>query len=254
MEKSKGTVALIGLAFVAGGIFVWILITMLGAKPDRVIIGPIEFGLPTETPRTSEVSPAQPTAATLPSSVPTSLILTRGELVYEDNFDSPFDWNVEEGMVIEDGNLIVWPGYDAVPKDPAKYADFIFESRFYIPESGSMAFYLRHQRPPCSGWNCSIQIALYFDDNQEIAARRFSGDKPSQQFDIKKARTTSLHSPGWNKIDVQAKGSVYTVYINNVFIFDFTDDAYLSGAFVIDNAPDSSGEIRVDYIRIFQVP
>lgn len=213
---------------------------------------------PSPTSQTSQQVTQQPSKAPIqPTQIPTlpPLNLAEGELVYEDEFDNPSGWNVEEGMSIENGSLIVWPGYDAVPKAPDTYADFIFESRFYIPLSGSMAFYLRHQRPPCQNWNCSVQIALYFNNTyQELAARRFQGDKPSQQVDLKKTRISALNSPGWNTMVVQAKGSLYAVYINDIFVFDFADDVYTSGAFIIDNAPGSSGEIKVDYIRIFQIP
>lgn len=180
--------------------------------------------------------------------------LVERNLVYENNFNDPSGWSIEEGVAIEDGNLIIRPGYDAVPEDTPSYTDFIFESRFYIPGSGSMAFYLRHQRPPCPSWNCSIQVALYYDNSyQELAARRLS-DTQGQPLDLKKARISSLNSPGWNEIIVQATGNLYTVYINDTFIFDFIDDIYTSGAFMLDNALDSSGEVKIDYIRIFQVP
>ncbi|MEM4204144.1 MAG: family 16 glycoside hydrolase [Candidatus Methanomethylicaceae archaeon] len=200
------------------------------------------------------ISAASTTIAPTPAkALPTPPI--KGRLLYEDNFDSPSGWNIEEGMAIENGSLIVWPGWDAVPRNPTTYSNFVFESRFYIPQSGSMAFYLRHQIPPCADWNCSIQIALYFDSNtQEIAARRLLGGKPTQQFDIKKARTTFLYPSNWNTIVVQAKGSEYIVYINDVFVFSFTDNAYTSGAYIIDNASNSNGEIRIDYLRFYQIP
>jgi len=206
------------------------------------------------------VQPQQPTGkattVTFATSTPlTASPLVKGRLLYEDNFDNSSRWNVEDGMTIENGNLVIWPGWDAVPKNPSKFGDFVFETRFYIPQSGSTAFYLRHQLPPCADWNCSIQIALYFNgDDQEIAARRFSGDKPHQQVDIKKARIRLLYPSNWNVLDVQAKGSEYAVYINGVFVFSFTDTAYVSGAYIIDNAPNSSGEVKIDYLRFYQIP
>ncbi len=207
------------------------------------------------TPSLLAETPVHSTMATPQDSTSSTPVLVKGQLIYEDDFDDSSDWNIEEGVAIENGNMIIWPGYDAVPTFPADYTDFIFESRFYIPESGGMAFYLRHQRPPCAGWNCSIQIALYFGSgSQEVVARRWVGDAAGQQFDIRKVKSTSLYSPGWNKVDVQVQGDTYRVYVNDMFIFDFVDDTYLSGAFVIDNAPVSSGEIKIDYVRIFQVP
>ena len=80
------------------------------------------------------------------------------------------------------------------------------------------------------------------------------GDKPSQQFDIKKVKITSLYPLNWNVIAVQAKGNDYTVYVNGTFLFTFTDKTYTSGAYLIDNASTSSGEIRADYNRFYQVP
>ncbi|MGB9845761.1 MAG: family 16 glycoside hydrolase [Methanothermobacter tenebrarum] len=197
--------------------------------------------------------PTQPSSTT-PSPL-TTPSLSKGRLLYEDRLDNSSGWNIEEGMAVENGNLVIWPGWDAVPQNPSKFDNFVFETRFYIPQSGSMAFYLRHQLPPCADWNCSVQIALYFNgDDQEIAARHFSGDKPHQQVDIKKARIGSLYPSNWNVLEVQAKGSDYAVYINGVFVFSFTDTAYASGAYIIDNAPNSSGEIKIDYLRFYQIP
>jgi hypothetical protein len=48
------------LAFVAGGVVVWILISVIGARPTKVSVGAIEFGLPTETaPNTPELNTPQ---------------------------------------------------------------------------------------------------------------------------------------------------------------------------------------------------
>lgn len=240
------------------------LLASLGAA-GGLVLGAV-FGASLMQQGTTSPQQVAPTNSTAASSFPPqsiftqptlepSTLLPKGILLYEDTFDNPSGWNVEEGMTIENGNLIVRPGYDAVPKNPAQYTDFTFESRFYIPQSGSMAFYLRHQRPPCADWNCSIQIALYFDSNyQELAARRFLGDKPTQQFDIIKTGLAFLHPSNWNKIVVQVKGSEYSVYINDAFVLNFSDSSYSSGAFIIDNAANSNGEIKLDYIRIYQIP
>jgi hypothetical protein len=117
-----------------------------------------------------------------------------------------------------------------------------------------MAFYLRHQQPPCEDWNCSIQIALYYEnDNQTVAARRFLGDTPDKQYDIKKDSTMSpLYPNKWNTIIVVAKGNLYEVFINNIFVFNFTDETFTSGAFIIDNG--GPNEVIIDYIHIYKVP
>ena len=54
------------------------------------------------------------------------------ELLDEDTFDGSSKWNVEKGMKIENGVLVVYPGYDAVPRHLGPYNDFEFESEFYI--------------------------------------------------------------------------------------------------------------------------
>lgn len=241
-----GFLASIGAAggLVLGALFGSMLVRQTGFS--SLPTAPMTTGSQTETPRVNIQTQVTPSG--LPQ-------IAKGSLLYEDTFDSSSGWNVEEGMTIENGNLIVRPGYDAVPQNPAQYTDFAFESRFYIPQSGSMAFYLRHQRPPCADWNCSIQIALYFNSNyQELAARRFLGDKPTQQFDIIKTGLAFLHPSNWNKIIVQVKGSEYSVYINDAFVLNFSDSRYASGAFIIDNAANSNGEIKLDYIRIYQIP
>lgn len=207
---------------------------------------------PVVTARPPSPKPTIPSPST--STPPT--VVTKGELLYQDTFDDPSGWIVEEGMRIENGTMIVSPRYDAVPRNPAIYADFVFESRFYIPATGSMAFYVRHQRPACPGWNCSIQVALYYDNNtgyREVVARRWLGDKPSQQFDIAKNQAASaLYPDQWNTIAVLAKGSEYKVYINDASILNFADSTYASGAFVMDNAGPTN-EVKIDYIRIYAV-
>lgn len=247
---SCGLLGLFASLGAAGGLVLGALFgsTLIQRTAPQQPINPISIQSPQPTSNPNSViftpSPFSP--------VP---LLAKGGLLYEDNFDNTSGWNVEEGMAIENGNLVVWPGWDAVPKNPPEFDDFVFETRLYIPRSGSMAFYIRHQLPPCTDWNCSIQIALYFNgDDQEIAARRLLGDQPTQQFDIKKVKITSLHPSNWNVIAVQAKGKDYTVYVNGTFIFTFTDETYTSGAYIIDNASGSSGEIKIDYVRFYQVP
>jgi len=80
-----------------------------------------------------------------------------------------------------------------------------------------------------------------------VVARRFLGDKPSQQFDIIKA----LRPGHRNKIVIMAKGSNYKVYINDVSVLDFSDGTYASGSFIIDNA--GPNQIEIDYVRIYAV-
>ena len=196
-----------------------------------------------------------PSPASVSSSQSSSDLVNVGDLLYEDTFDNSVGWNIEDGVSIEQGSLIVQPGYDAVPKGISQFGDFVFETRFFIPDSGSMAFYLRHQMPPCPDWNCSIQIALYFSGNyQEIAARRFLGDNLTEQFDIKKTMLVALHPLDWNKMVVEARGSDYSVYINDTFVFRFSDNTYADGSFIIDNSEESNDTIKIDYIRVYQSP
>ncbi|MBI5564750.1 MAG: hypothetical protein HY870_07645 [Chloroflexi bacterium] len=47
--RINGTqITLLGLAFAAGALIVWILISVVGAKPSQVTVGPISFGVPSE--------------------------------------------------------------------------------------------------------------------------------------------------------------------------------------------------------------
>jgi len=45
----KSQIALIGIGFVLGGVFVWLL-SSLGASVNEVQVGPLKFGFPTQTP------------------------------------------------------------------------------------------------------------------------------------------------------------------------------------------------------------
>jgi len=182
----------------------------------------------------------------------TEQAIPKTELLYEDTFDISSGWNLKDGVKIENGNLIISPGRDAVPNSPAIYADFTFESRFYISSMGAMAFYLRNQIPTCQNgsWNCSIQIVLDFKNpNQIFVARRSMGNQPP--IDITKNSVNILYLNGWNEVLITAKGSNYKVYINRSPILEFIDDVYTSGSFIIDNDPNSLSAINLDYIRIY---
>lgn len=177
-------------------------------------------------------------------------VSSNGNLIYECNFDNSCQWNVEAGMKIENGMLLVSPGYDAVLGGASSFTNFILEAKFLLPPTGSMSFYIRHQRPACTDWNCSIQIGLY---TQEVVARRFLGDKSNQQIDIIKNKSvTSFRSNDWNIIIIVANGNNYTVYMNDVLALEFTDDTYSSGSFIIDNAIDSIAEATIDYFRVYE--
>ena len=192
----------------------------------------------------------QPTSSPVPQAPPSSRF-TAGQLLYEEIFDNASAW-ILEGNRIEDGNLIIVPDNDAVPQDSDIYTDFILESRFYVPTSGSMAFYLRHQNPPCDDWNCSIQIVLYYGSNNSLAARRFLGASSGKQEDIKSGNISSIIKLNeWNTISVAVRGNTYEITLNETLVFDFVDNTYTSGAFIIDNAgPD---EVKIDYVRIYAI-
>lgn len=183
----------------------------------------------------------------------TEQAIPKTELLYEDTFDISSGWNLKDGVKIENGNLIVSPGRDAVPNSSTVYADFTFESRFYIPTMGAMAFYLRNQIPTCQNgsWNCSVQIVLDFkNSNQIFVARRSMGNTLSP-IDISRNSTNVLYTNNWNEILVTAKGNNYKVYINRSPVLEFTDDGYASGSFIVDNDPNSNSAISIDYIRIY---
>ena len=99
MDKSKNIIPLLGIAFAAGGFVIWFLITILGAKPKTVSVGPVEFEVPNEQTITTTsvimntpVSVATPIPTTRP---PTSL---------------PYavHWVQEVSQVPESGNQLTW--------------------------------------------------------------------------------------------------------------------------------------------------
>jgi hypothetical protein len=179
----------------------------------------------------------------------------KNQLIYENTFDISSGWYLKEGVKIENGNLLVYPGHDAVPDFSNTYTDFTFESRFYISTSGSMAFYMRNQVPTCQNgsWNCSIQVVLDFKSPSQIfVARRFLGNTTSP-VDITRSSIEALRLNDWNEILITVTGNNYRVYINRSLVLEFSDNQYTSGSFIIDNDPNSSSEIKLDYIRIYKV-
>lgn len=183
----------------------------------------------------------------------TEQAIPKTELLYEDTFDVSSGWNLKEGVKIENGNLVISPGRDAVPNSPVTYTDFTFESRFYISTMGAMAFYLRNQIPTCQNgsWNCSIQIVLDFKNPSQIFVARRSMGNTLQPIDITINYVNALYLNDWNEILVTAKGNDYKVYINRSPVLEFADNEYTSGSFIIDNDPESNSEIKLDYIRIY---
>lgn len=55
MDSSKNSRELLGVVFVLGGICVWVLISVLGAKPKSVNIGPVEFEIPTASSQLTSI-------------------------------------------------------------------------------------------------------------------------------------------------------------------------------------------------------
>ena len=53
MEKSRSIIPLLAIAFAAGGFLVWFLVTILGARPKMVNVGPVEFEIPNEQTTTA---------------------------------------------------------------------------------------------------------------------------------------------------------------------------------------------------------
>lgn len=187
----------------------------------------------------------------IPADTPV-VTISKGNLIYECDFTTSCEWNIETGMKTESNTMFISPGYDAVLGSTSSFSNFILEAKFLLPPSpSSMSFYVRHQRPACADWNCSIQIGLY---NQEVVARRFLGDKSNQQIDIVKNRSVgSFRSNDWNIIVIVAQGDNYKVYINDVLALDFDDNTYNTGSFIIDNARDSISEVKVDYFRVYTI-
>jgi len=181
--------------------------------------------------------------------------IPRNDMIYEDTFDTTSGWYLKEGVVIESGNLLIYPGHDGVPDFSNTYTDFIFESRFYITEFGSIAFYVRNQVPTCQNgaWNCSIQIVLDFkSSSQTFVARRSLGNTTSP-IDITRNSVQALRLNDWNEILITVEGNDYEVQINRFPVLKFSDNEYKSGSFIIDNDPNSISEIKLDYIRIYKV-
>ena len=200
-------------------------------------------------PNSNEQSTPVTTLQTTPNSPSTSF--SKGNLIYECDFAKACEWNIETGNRIENSTLFVSPGYDATLGSTSLFTNFVLEARFLLPLSGSMSFYVHHQRPACKDWNCSIQIGIY---DQEVVARRFLGDKSNQQIDILKNKSvTSFRSNEWNTIVIVAQENNYRVYMNDVLALEFTDDTYRSGSFIIDNAIDSIAEVKIDYFRVFTI-
>ena len=98
MEKSKSVIALLAIAFAAGGFLVWFLIR-IGAKPKTVNVGPIEFEVPDETiTATSVMITDMPASTTTP--VPTTRPLT--SIPYAGR------WIQEVSQVPENGTQLTW--------------------------------------------------------------------------------------------------------------------------------------------------
>lgn len=70
MEKTKTFFAILGLGISIGVIVVVVLVFIMGARPQKVDVGGVEFEIPTPTPK-PQISPTTEILTTAPSSHPT---------------------------------------------------------------------------------------------------------------------------------------------------------------------------------------
>lgn len=213
------------------------------------------FSSETESPDSPNAIP--PTSD--PSTDLTKTAILYGNLVFDENFDfPPTSWDLE-GNRLDSGNLIMSPTIDVVPfgfgnSEPPIYSDFIFEAQFSFPkDSKGIEFMIRSQYPPCAGWNCSIVIVTDRPYNNVVAYRWENGEHGDSiaLTPIVPAKINFLPDQ-WNRITIIANGIQYKVYINDYFIMTFTDSAYSTGTFMLNNPGPS--EVKIDYIRYYELP
>jgi len=71
MDKSKGVIPLLAIAFAAGGLLVWFLIAILDARPKTVGVGPVEFEVPSgQSTATPSGSGSQPPVQVIATATP----------------------------------------------------------------------------------------------------------------------------------------------------------------------------------------
>ena len=71
MEKAKTFLAILGLGITIGVVLVVVLIFVVGARPQKVNVGGVEFEIPTPTP-IAQVVPVTEVPAVVPSLLPAS--------------------------------------------------------------------------------------------------------------------------------------------------------------------------------------
>ena len=100
MEKSKNIIPLLAIAFAAGGLLVWFLITVLDAKPKTVNVGPVEFEVPNEQTQTATSVMITDTPAPTTTPIPTTRPPT--------SIPYTVRWIQEVSQVPESGTQLTW--------------------------------------------------------------------------------------------------------------------------------------------------
>lgn len=173
-----------------------------------------------------------------------------GTLLYQDSFDNVAgDWSLAIKSSVKDGKLVIESGGVSSLSSASSYDDFVAEIIFQYhgsnPPTTYLNFYLRESI--CNNKLCGYQISVasdgtygtskYLDPDfvkiiQPIISYQINPDKP-------------------NILSVVVKGSIFKIYINRLFVGEFSDYTYTSGKFHLDA---DFGTVAIDEFKIYALP
>ena len=227
MEKLKFALVFISVGVVIGASVAVALVFIVGAKPSKIDVGPIEFKMPTDTamspPPVSEASTAgtpavaeHPTLAPSPlvTSLPVSASPTPFSAFY-DNFDNGVapGWRILSGNpVVVNGRLMTASGELRMAVGDSKLTNYRVRFTYFVSISWDHELYLEIDNSLRFGFDFS-EIRFYVRDGDQWHS------------------VATKYNVRWEEgqVDLQVRPGAFTLSINEQPIFALNYNASSSG-------------------------
>lgn len=259
MNNLKNTIALMGIAFVVGGIFVWILIVVLDAKLTVFEVGPAKFEIPTQPPiqqrNTTQVTVTTMPQKPYPTNTPMPTIApTPDTRLFWDDFENTLrpEWGfMDNNYAVSNGKLAV----DGGRLTSSVIGDSNWKNyRIRLLGLASYTFIVRLRIQDTDNY-----LGLGCWPNGGLVTRRCSfGRVIKGNWETIPGTSTEHQYTGWGSgdttfpmdIEVEAQGDIYRFYINGAQQVRFVDTTYTTGGilFYID------GRIRLETFEVVSLP
>jgi hypothetical protein len=216
---------------------------------------PTPVPTPTFTPEPTPTPVPTPTFTPEPTPTP---VTSLGPLLYEEDFSEPSDdWTVEEGeetaYKLDNGTYSIevrkerWKAWDAIDKE---FADFVLEFDASLAEGNKYNAYgvlFRYQ-------DKANHYELDLNGNGSFTLGKEVDDEWTDIVDW--TSSEAIKRTGFvNRVRLTAYGNTFTLYLNDHFVYEFTDDAFSSGniAPVVTAYENPPARATFDNIKVWDV-